>query len=169
MHGVESEAVSPRTDQGFEPFFARCEPSLRAALVSRFGPELGREAAAEALGYGWQHWDRVAAMDNPAGYLYRVGERWARRQRRPRPLPWGRPRPEPTPPDVEPRLDQALRRLSPRQRQAVVLTAGFGLTHAEVADLLGLSRSAVQNHVERGLGRLRVDLGVDVHPTEGAT
>lgn len=106
-------------------------------------------------------------MDNPAGYLYRVGERWARRHRRPRPLPWGRPRPEPEPAEVEPRLDQALRRLTPRQRQAVVLTAGYGLTHAEVADLLGLSRSAVQNHMERGLGKLRLDLGVDSQPTGG--
>lgn len=159
--------MSLRTDQGFEPFFARSEPSLRAALVSRFGPQLGREAAAEALGYAWQHWDRVAAMDNAPGYLYRLGERWARRQRRPRPLPWGRPRAEPAPPEVEPRLAGALERLSPRQRQAVVLTAGFGLSHAEVADLLGLSRSAVQNHVERGLAKLRLDLGVDSHPAGG--
>ena len=37
------------------------------------GPELGREAAAEALVYGWEQWDRISEMANPAGYLYRVG------------------------------------------------------------------------------------------------
>lgn len=68
MYGVESEAVSLRTDDGFEPFFARCEPSLRAALVSRFGPEAGRKAAAEALGNVAAPWLR-AAIGTPDGYL----------------------------------------------------------------------------------------------------
>ncbi|MEM8708987.1 MAG: hypothetical protein AAGE98_21175 [Actinomycetota bacterium] len=62
----------------FATFFAEAEPKLRPALIARYGGELGRDATAEALAYGWQHWDRVAAMDNPVGYLYRVGERWGR-------------------------------------------------------------------------------------------
>lgn len=47
---------------------------LRQALSSAYGPDLGREAAAEAFAYGWEHWERVAVMDNPIGYLYRVGQ-----------------------------------------------------------------------------------------------
>ncbi len=159
MHGVESQPVSRTGGSGFEPFFVRCEPALRGALVSRFGPELGREAAAEALSYGWQQWARVGEMENPAGYLYRVGVHWARRQGRRRLVWWGEPRFEPGLPEVEPRLGAALERLTTRQRQAVVLAVGLGLTHQEVAEWLGLSRSAVQNHVERGMAKLRRELG----------
>ena len=45
---------------------------VRAGLVAAFGPELGADATAEALAYGWEHWDRIGGMKNPAGYLYRV-------------------------------------------------------------------------------------------------
>lgn len=42
----------------------------------------------------------------------------------------------------------------------VVLVHGFQWTHQEVADLLDLSRSSVQNHVERGIESLRRAMGV---------
>ena len=61
----------------------------------------------------------------------------------------------------EPKLPHSLRRLTTKQRAAVVLVHGYGYTYQEVADLLGIARSSVQQHVERGLRRLRVDLGVD--------
>ena len=57
-------------------------------------------------------------------------------------------------------LAHALSQLSPRQRQAVVLVAGFGMTHREAAELLGCARSSIQNHVERAMSRLRKDLEV---------
>lgn len=141
----------------FAGFFATAEPDLRRALVARFGGELGREAAAEALTYGWTNWQRVQDMDNPVGYLYRVGERWAKKHRRqPR---FGTAR-SPNPAEsFEPGLQPALEQLSPRQRQVVVLTTGYGLTHSETAALLGISRSSVQSHAERGLQRLRTTLG----------
>ncbi len=63
-------------------------------------------------------------------------------------------------PWIEPGLPDALNKLSARQRQVVVLVHGFEYTHQEVADLLGISRSSVQNHVERGLARLRSELEV---------
>jgi len=46
------------------------------------------------------------------------------------------------------------------QRTAVVLIDGFDWTHQEVADQLGVRRSTVQKHRERGLARLRRELGV---------
>jgi RNA polymerase sigma-70 factor (ECF subfamily) len=67
---------------------------------------------------------------------------------------------EQTLPWVEPGLPNALNKLSARQRQVVVLIHGFEYTHQEVADLLGISRSSIQNHVERGLARLRSELEV---------
>jgi DNA-directed RNA polymerase specialized sigma24 family protein len=40
-----------------------------------------------------------------------------------------------------------------------VMVEGFGWTHHEMAEFLGVGRSTVQKHLERGLARLRRDLG----------
>lgn len=146
-------AATLDTQQSFAEFAQSSEPKLRRALVARYGADLGRELTAAALAYGWEHWKRVGNMDNPTGYLYRVGQSKSRKWFRktvafPAPadigLPW-----------VEPGLPDALKSLSANQRQAVVLVHGFGYTHAEVAEILGLARSSIQNHVERGLAKLR--------------
>ncbi len=60
----------------------------------------------------------------------------------------------------EPGLEKALRGLSHQQRAAVLLVEALGLTYQEAADLLDVSRSSIQTHLERGLKRLRTDLGV---------
>jgi RNA polymerase sigma factor (sigma-70 family) len=54
-----------------------------------------------------------------------------------------------------------LRSLSQRQRTAVVLVHGFGWTLREVAEIMGTKITTVQNHVERGLAKLRTELGGD--------
>lgn len=156
---IDGEARTGQ-DTTFEAFFRAAEPLLSRALAAGFGFDLGRDATAEALGHAWRRWDRVAGMENPTGYLYRVGENWARRQ-------LGRRTPsfaEATgaePAAFEPALGPALAALPVRQRQAVVLVAGYGLTHREAADLLGIARSSIQNHVERGMAQLRRTIGVD--------
>lgn len=130
---------------------------LSRAFVAAGGYERGQEALAEALAWAWEHFDELQAMDNPAGYLYRVGQSRTRRRRRsamfPAPGQDGIP-------DVEPRLTTALESLSERQRVCVVLVYAFGWSYQEVAELLGLSRSSVQNHVERALAHLRHVIGV---------
>jgi len=40
----------------FELFALDVEPRLRRALVAAYGSDRGREAAAEALAYAWEHW-----------------------------------------------------------------------------------------------------------------
>ena len=69
------------TNVGFSEFVSDMESRLRQALTSALGPEFGREAAAEALAYGWEHWARISEMENPVGYLFRVGQRSGRRMR----------------------------------------------------------------------------------------
>ena len=106
---------------------AATEPPLRRALVAAYGYEDGREAAAEALAYAWEHWARVREMPNAAGYLFRVarssvtrGRRWRRRPPPLLTLPPG------TEHRFEPGLPAALAALSERQRLEVVLVYGFG-------------------------------------------
>jgi DNA-directed RNA polymerase specialized sigma24 family protein len=138
----------------FEEFVLATEPRLRRALVAAYGTDRGREAVAEALAYAWEHWSRVRAMDNPAGYLYRVGQSRTR-QRRTRLI---FERAATVEPGIEPRLPALLGLLSARQRVAVVLVHAYGWTLREVADLTGTRVSTVQTHLERGLRRLRAGL-----------
>jgi RNA polymerase sigma-70 factor (ECF subfamily) len=157
-------ALPERAD--FDDFVVNLEPRLRRALVAAYGPDAGREATADALAWAWQNWDRLSRMDNPAGYLWRVGQtsvRSAARRRRHElsavvevelePLDGHEPR-------VEPALDGALADLSPQQRAAVVLVHGYGYSLSEAAGVLACSISTVRNHVERALRRLHAALEV---------
>lgn len=145
------------TVDSFTEFVERVEPRLRAALIPMLGLDGAREATAEALGYGWEHWDRLRVMENPAGYLFRVARTAARHAARSvvalpsvpsGELPW-----------VEPGLPAALARLSQRQRTAVWLVHGLGWQQTEVAELLGVSPDTVRTHAARGLAKLRSALG----------
>lgn len=141
----------------FDAFVRLVEPALRRALVAAYGTERGREATAEAFAYAWEHWSDVSVMTNPAGYLYRVGQSRTR-VRRHRPVYEIR---HADAPEIEPGLAAAVSALSERQRVAVVLVHGYGMTLREVADLTGARITTVQTHVERGLRHLRSSLGVD--------
>lgn len=146
-------------EKDFEHFLSEAEPRLRRALIATLGAQRGREATAEALSYAWENWPRVQRLDNPIGYLYRVGQS---RTRPPRfravfgrsenPDPWS-----------EPALGRLLAELSERQRLAVVLVHGFGWTLREVADLTGTKVTTIQNHLDRGLAKLRAGLEVTPH------
>ena len=149
----------------FTDFVVEVEFRLRQALTAALGPEFGRDAAAEALAYAWEHWERVEAMDNPVGYLYRVGQSRGRRMRARRMrarrravfppvatdrLPW-----------VEPGLAGAMARLSERQRTVVLLLYSYEWSMSEVADVLGVSKATVQSYSDRALRALRRRLGVE--------
>lgn len=163
MHtGRETRGRGSREDS-FTRFAGDSQDPIRHALTAGFGVEVGRDAAEEALVYAWQHWDRVGAMRNPSGYVYRVGHRiaqkMARASRRPVVFP---PAPAVNPVHVEPELPGALAALSPKQRVVVVAVYGYGLSEREAAELLGISRSSVRRHSERAIAGLRRRLGVTV-------
>jgi len=155
----EPMVIDQTSTSSFEAFVRETGPRLRLALISAYGPEVGSEATAEALAYGWEHWGRLAQMGNPAGYLYRVGQSRSRRflRRHPR-LPPPRPHSVPL---VEPGLPKAVARLSRPQRTCVLLVHGYGWSTREAAAMLGLAPSTVQRNTERALRALRSELGVD--------
>jgi len=146
----------------FTSFVERAARPLRQALIAAYGPDVGPEVTAEALAYGWEHWDRVGLMNNPAGYLYRVGQSRARRGvfRKPPPLQI------PDHPDgnhwFEPGLTAAIADLSRKQRAAVVLVHGYGWSITEVAELWGVTFSTVKEHLERAMSKLRRKLRVQL-------
>lgn len=144
----------------FTRFVKEVEPRLSYAFYAAYGPEVGADVTADSLAYAWENWPRMQAMENPAGYLYRVGQSKARWYHRP-PVCFPQPL-RSTIPEVEPKLPTALKQLTQNQRIAVVLVHGMNWTEQEVAALIGKSRSTVHTHLERGLARLRHEVGVTV-------
>lgn len=134
---------------------------LRRALIARYGPDVGDEACAEAAEYAARNWARVTSMENPVGYLYRVGHSRARRLlRRHRVTFAGVVQDEQTTGAwFEPELPAALDALSEKQRVCLLLIVGEQWTYAEVAELLGISRASVQTHVDRAKRSLQERLG----------
>ena len=147
-------------EESYTSFVAESQDGIRYALVAAHGRERGMEAAAEALTYAWEHWERIEPMANPAGYVYRVGYRLAIKDRSESPRLF--PPAVVEQPKVEPGLPAALEALSERQRAVVVLVHAFGMTHRETAELLGVSVGSVQRHLDRGLAKLRKSLGVEI-------
>lgn len=149
-------------EDSFGALFNEVEPRLRRSLIAWYGPGIGRDAAMEALSWAWEHRDRLDAVDNVAGYLFRVGQsaasRRIREQRR-----VAVPRDDPAEDhdgSFEPGLDDALASLSAQQRAAVLLVHGFGYSFRDAAEQLGISLASLRTHVNRGLSRLREQLEV---------
>lgn len=139
-------------------------PRLERAFLARYGTDIAPDLTAEVVAWAWEHLAEVEEVDNPAGYLYRVGQSKAREM-----LRWRR-RKVSLPPELhgaehsarfEPGLDAALLELDDDQRTAVILVHCFGWTQPEVAELLDVELHTVRNRVHRGLRSLRTALGVE--------
>lgn len=155
---VELDAA-PEVRAAAAAVLERVGPLVRRALVARYGTDVGGDAAADAIAWGWEHGHAITTMANPGGYLYRVGQTSARRTHRrvtrsafPVEPVWV------DAPHLPGDLFDALHRLKADQRVAVLMVHGYGFSYRETADVLGVAESAVRNHVHRGMRRLRSDL-----------
>lgn len=159
--------IDPATE-AFRRFLSEVGERLERALIAAYGAEIGAEAFAEAISVGWERWAEVSAMDNPTGYLYRVGQSRARPH-----LRWlHRRRPFPDSFRDVATVDSgadgllldalaALGQLRREQRVAVLMVRAWGFTYGETAEVLGVSEAAAANHVRRGMALLRSKLEVE--------
>jgi RNA polymerase sigma-70 factor (ECF subfamily) len=138
--------------QAFEPFFeAERRRLFRALYVMTGNAHEAEELTQDAFLKLWERWDRVRTMEDPVGYLYRTAMNLARsRSRRlvraarasrsaERSVePYG-------PADTRDAVIRALARLSPRQRQAIVLVELLDRSSEEAGDLMNVSASTVRS------------------------
>lgn len=138
---------------------------LWPALVRRLTLVLGDAAAAEDVAQdaylrAYRAWDRFEG-DDPRGWLYTIAlrlafneqrrhRRWLSAVTRVRHRPWDLP--------VDPDLRDALARLDPRARSALLLNAVDGYTQREVAGILGIPEGTVGRIVSEARVALRADL-----------
>jgi RNA polymerase sigma-70 factor (ECF subfamily) len=120
------------------------------------------DVAQEAFSRALERWEEVGSMENPEGWIYRVAVNLSLSTRR-RAVRWvkgripDRPALEPEPSD--PALAQALSRLTPAQRAAVVLRFYSDLSIADTALALNKRPGTVRALTAQGVSRLRDDLG----------
>jgi RNA polymerase sigma factor (sigma-70 family) len=151
----------PPSALGFEDFYrSNVERVYRALAVNLRGDDLAREAVDEAMARAYARWDTVGAMDNPAGWVFRVGLNWATSF-------WRKARRETPPVEVahhNPALDgalaarAALKALPAAQRAVVTCRILLDLTTAETAEALDLTEGTVRSRLSRGLAALRESL-----------
>lgn len=140
------------SDEAFTQFYRESRNSVaRALAVTLADGDLAAEAADEAMARAFQRWSHVGLLNNPAGWVYRVGFNWAcsglrRRSRAPRPLAEVGAGPGPIP---EPTVMRALAELDVRQRAVVVCRYLLGWTEAETAAALATPVGTVKSRLHR--------------------
>jgi len=155
LHAVPSDD-EPVTGQlaTFEDFFrAEYDRLYRAVTMITGSRQEAEDVLQVAFMKVFERWDRVAAMDNPQGYLYRVAMNEFRSRYR-RTARMARRTFTPGEPDdafagVENRdvVIRALRELIPQQRAAIVLTGLLGYSSEEAGRMLGVAPSTVRDTI----------------------
>jgi RNA polymerase sigma-70 factor (ECF subfamily) len=159
---VEVPPNAGASDDGFEAFLRVGYDRLVGALYLATGDaEEARDLAQEAYLRVWERWDRVRAMDDPEGYLFRTAMNlWRSRVRRAavaaRRLVRSGGSVDPFPSaDDRDAVVRALRTLTPRQRMALVLTELLDYPSDEAARVMKVKPATVRALATQGRAALR--------------
>jgi RNA polymerase sigma-70 factor (ECF subfamily) len=154
LTGVVQDAVVKVASDRLEAVYREDGPRLWRALVAYAAdPDLASDALAEAFAQAIARGD---AIRDPAAWVWRVAFRVAagdlkeRRRREELTIEPAYELPEPLT-----HVFEALRKLSPNQRLAVVLHDYADRTTDEIASVLGATRATVHVHLSQGRRRLR--------------
>jgi RNA polymerase sigma factor (sigma-70 family) len=156
-------APKPRT---FEAFFEAEHRRLQRALYLMTGDAgEAEELMQDTFVAVWERWERVSAMDEPVGYLYRTAMNRVRSARRrtvraaKRTIGFGVAGDAFAAVDERDAVARGLAALTPRQRQAVVLTELLGFDAAAAGDYMSIEPVTVRVLASQGRARLKEALG----------
>ena len=158
----EGGSAPATAGHSFEEFFAAHRSRLFGALVVMTDNRAeAEEILQDAFLTVWERWARVAEMDDPVGFLYRVAMNLFRKRLR-RAAVAVRKAVHLLPVQdelagVETR-DEAVRllaRLTPRERAAIVVTAYLGFSSEEAGELLGIRATTIRVLTNRARASLR--------------
>jgi RNA polymerase sigma factor (sigma-70 family) len=147
----------PPSEQSFEDFFVSVFPRARAVARRIVGSSLAEDVAIEGLARAFARWKAVSGMDRPEAWVMRVVTNAALDEVR---------RKKAIPDDITVRdasadfvvhdgIVEALRTLTRRQQEVVVLRYIVDLPEEEVAHILGVSTGTVKTHLHRAIPHLR--------------
>jgi RNA polymerase sigma-70 factor (ECF subfamily) len=149
-------------DSDFDSFYLASRDRLVLQVAALTGdPAEALDHVQEAFIRAWTRWDRISGYDDPEGWVRRVAvnqavSRWRRARR-----VLLRPAADDQRIHLDPEqqsLIAALRRLSPREREAVVLHHLVGYSVEEIATELSVPTGTVKSWLSRGRARLEREL-----------
>jgi RNA polymerase sigma-70 factor (sigma-E family) len=147
-------------EAGFDAFVAGRQAALsRTAYLLTGDHHLAQDLVQAALLQAARHWRRIHT--SPEAYVRRAMYHqniswWRRRRLTESPLLGHDGAADAADTDLRLSLDQALARLTPKQRTVLVLRFYEDLTEVETARALSLSTSTVKSTSRQALARLRV-------------
>jgi RNA polymerase sigma factor (sigma-70 family) len=159
------------SEAAFEAFFRRHERDIFKYVWRMTGEEQAAyDLSQETFVRAWKHYERIGRYEVPRAWLFRVATNLAlnyRRSRAAEPLALGVEAADECFVQSDPRLraldDDSVRRtlvaLPGRQRAALILRAVYGMSCAEVAEALGMSRDAAKMLLFRGREAFRTIYG----------
>lgn len=169
MAAMTKEAVAEaRRVETFEDFFhANYERLLRAMYLATGNRHEAEDLAQDAMAKVLERWDKVAATEDPIGYVFRVALNRRRSLLRRLAVAIRRAPQVDFEPEIEPTaivddrdaIRRALQSLPDTQREALVLCDWLGMTDAEAGDVLGTSAGAVRTRLSRARAAMRESLG----------
>ena len=146
----------------FEPFFEANRSRLFGALCLVTGNrQEAEEIAQEAFLKLWERWGRVSGLEDPTGFLFRTAMNVFRNRARRAAVSARKALGMADRADdllaVEDRdeMVRAMRRLTPHQRAALVLTGYLGYSSEEAARVLGIRASTVRALSTKGRATIR--------------
>jgi RNA polymerase sigma-70 factor (ECF subfamily) len=167
--GTEGEGT------GFEAWYRAIHPRLVAGILLSTGRmDDAADVADETMVRALERWNHVATMASPDGWAFQVAFNLVRRRGRRRSLEQtvlrraGAGRADAIDGPAGEAWD-AVRHLSARQRQVVVLRYIADLPEADIGDVLGISRGTVSSTLADAKGALRVALTDPTEPTPRTT
>lgn len=157
-----------RDEAWFDEVFERHHRAVEAYCVRRVGVTDAPDLVSQVFAVAWRRRHDVPPDDRVRPWLYGVarrvvGHQWRSRRRACRLAAKAgmlRQLPRPDPEEIVLGRDehemvrQAVARLSPTDREVLLLSAWEGLTHAQIADALGRSRAAIEKRFVRAKIRL---------------
>jgi RNA polymerase sigma-70 factor, ECF subfamily len=159
---AERGSAAPNVPVSFEEFFDAEGSRLFGALVLMSGNRAeAEEIVQDAFLKVWERWDRVSRMESPAGFLYRTSLNLYRSRLRRAAVAIKKAThllaQDDALGEVETRDEVArlLRSLTPREREALVLTAYLGYSTEEAGRLLGIKANTVRVLTARARASLR--------------
>jgi RNA polymerase sigma-70 factor (ECF subfamily) len=162
-------------DASFEAWYVVEHPRLVAAMtIAAANPDVGREVAAEAFARAYERWDRVALMEAPAAWTYRVAVNLLKRRWRRAAVDEAYARRLPALPvaeaDTSVEVWTLVASLAPRARTIVALRYLGGMTEREVAAAVGVAPGTVAATLHKARARLAemlADTGAAEADTDG--
>ena len=133
-----------RSPETFDAYYVETRTRLLHEAYALTGDApAARAAVRDAFVVTWHHWRKVGRLDDPDGYIRPIAFRRARRRHTAR--IWHRDKS--LAPEVRATLD-ALSKLTPRQRELLVLNGLSSLSLAEIGRMVGLPRSDAERELQ---------------------